>query len=182
MCPLSTLSTFCSQNYPTRKFNFPLTENLTSLNTHFQADSTPHGHRFHSVHAPNSCGGKRRKPVEGQKTPSPTRYLAHPMHPKRHFPTLFRVVIACFLRNGHPCIFIVCTIYSHFLTAKLVEIGRNRMPCKVNILIARTIYSPHEEYTFFKYSNKHAQMWTVWTVDSCPHSNSSQKRKLHQGV
>ena len=25
-------------------------------------------------------------------------------------------------------------------------------------------------------------MWTVWTVDSCPHSNSSQKRKLHQGV
>ena len=30
-----------------------------------------------------------------------------------------------------------------------------------------------------KYSNKHVQMWTVWTVDSCPHSNSSQKRKLH---
>ena len=122
---------FVLKNYPTRKFNFPLTENLTNLNTHFQADSTPHGHRFHSVHAPNSCGGKSEEDaVERQKHPRQHAIWRIQCTQSAHFPTIFRGVIACFWRNGHPCIFIDCSIYSHFLIAKLVGIGRNRLPCK----------------------------------------------------
>ena len=98
MRQLSTLSTFCSQKLPYWEIYF-------SLNGKFHEPKRSFSSRQRSARPPISfraCTEQVRWKERGRrrrrtKTPSPTRYLAHPMHPKRPLPYSIQGCYSMFL-------------------------------------------------------------------------------------